>query len=72
MNLSQSNIIFEAGDRTVVETHETIWVQKIRWTYHSRVTQVSHGSGHIGTTLDPNYIGPSLIAVHNHNNDNLE
>ena len=32
---------------------------------------VSKGLSHIGTTLDPEYIGPSLIAVHNHSNENI-
>jgi deoxycytidine triphosphate deaminase len=69
----EDKIIIEPGDSALIETHETIWgSKKITGTYHSRVTQVSHGSGHIGTTLDPNYIGPSLIAVHNHSNDTLE
>lgn len=63
-------VIIPANSTAVIETHETIWVsQKIAGTYHSRVSQVSRGTGHIGTTLDPNYIGPSLIAVHNHSNE---
>ncbi len=63
-------VIIPPNSTAVIETNETIWVsQKIAGTYHSRVSQVSHGTGHIGTTLDPNYIGPSLIAVHNHSQD---
>ena len=72
-NSQNKKIIIESGDTALIETNETIWVsKKIMGTYHSRVTQVSHGTGHIGTTLDPNYIGPSLIAVHNHSNDPIE
>ncbi len=65
-----NTIAIEAGDTALIETKETIWVsKKICGTYHSRVTQVCHGTGHIGTNLDPNYIGPSLIAVHNHSKE---
>lgn len=60
-------IIIEPGITALIETNEVIWVsQKIAGTYHSKVGMVSQGTGHIGTTLDPNYIGPSLIAIHNH------
>ncbi|MBS9389341.1 MAG: hypothetical protein HEQ33_10755 [Dolichospermum sp. WA123] len=63
-NSQEKKIIIDPGDTALIETNESIWVsKKITGTYHSRVTQVSHGTGHIGTTLDPNYIGPSLIAV---------
>lgn len=66
-------VIIPPNSTAVIETHETIWVsQKIAGTYHSRVSQVSHGTGHIGTTLDPNYIGPSLIAVHNHSKESVK
>lgn len=57
----------------LVETNETIWVsQNIAGTYHSKVYWVSKGMGHIGTTLDPDYIGASLISVHNHSNDPIK
>jgi deoxycytidine triphosphate deaminase len=60
-------IIIPPDTTALIETSEVIWVsQEIAGTYHSRVGMVSQGSGHIGTTLDPNYIGPSLIAIHNH------
>ena len=65
-------IVIEPGDTGLIETFETIWVsQKIAGSYHSRVTQVTQGTGHIGTTLDPNYIGPSLIAIHNHSVEDI-
>lgn len=38
---------------------------KIGGTYHSRVRDVSKGIGHIGTTLNPGWVGRSLIALHN-------
>ncbi len=51
----------------LIETNETIYVSnKICGSYHSKVRKVSVGLSHIGSTLDPLYIGPSLIAVTNH------
>lgn len=47
-------------------TREAIYVtSKIGGTYHSRVTLAKRGFGHIGTMLDPEYIGQSLIILHN-------
>ncbi|WP_019499028.1 dCTP deaminase domain-containing protein [Pseudanabaena sp. PCC 6802] len=72
-NPSNDKIIIPARTTALIETYEAIWVsQNICGTYHSRVGQVSQGTGHIGTTLDPNYIGPSLIAVHNHSDEQVE
>jgi deoxycytidine triphosphate deaminase len=50
----------------LVATNESIWVSnKIAGTYHSKVKLVSKGIGHIGTTLDPDFLGVALIALHN-------
>jgi deoxycytidine triphosphate deaminase len=66
-NEPENKIIIPPGSTVLIETNETIWVAKnISGTYHSKVYWVSKGMGHIGTTLDPDYIGASLIAVHNH------
>lgn len=47
-------------------TREAIYVtSKIGGTYHSRVTLAKRGFGHMGTMLDPEYIGQSLIILHN-------
>ncbi|MCX5964280.1 MAG: hypothetical protein NT070_14395 [Cyanobacteria bacterium] len=55
-----------------IETNESIWVsKKISGTYHSKVALVSKGLSHIGTTLDPEYVGCSLIAIHNHSNQDV-
>lgn len=71
-NESTNRIIIPPRTTALIETYETIWVsQKICGTYHSKVYPVSRGTGHIGTTLDPNYKGPSLIAVHNHSDDEV-
>lgn len=47
-------------------TRESIYVSsKIGGTYHSRVSLVKKGFSHIGTMLDPEYCGQSLIVLHN-------
>ncbi len=66
----EGNIFIPAGETALIETEESIYVAKdICGTYHSRVTLVSKGLSHIGTTLDPLFFGTSLIAVHNHTKD---
>lgn len=63
---TKNSIIIPANSTVVIETREAIWVSKgISGTYHSKVKLVSKGIGHISTTLDPTYIGCSLIALHN-------
>ncbi|AFW97034.1 MULTISPECIES: deoxycytidine triphosphate deaminase [Nostocales] len=70
---SINKIIIPANSTVLIQTNEAIWVsKKIAGTYHSKVSWVSQGMGHIGTTLDPDYKGVSLIAVHNHNNKPIE
>ena len=74
--------IFNEQTRTIVVprhktacilTKETIYVsEKIGGTYHSRVSLVKRGFGHIGTMLDPKYCGHSLIMLHNTTDDDLE
>lgn len=57
-------------DTALIETAECIYVTgKICGTYHSKVGIVSKGIGHIGTTLDPLWIGPSIVALHNNMNE---
>lgn len=69
---SQGCHIVPPNDTALVYTEESIYVShKIGGSYHSKVTLVSQGLGHIGTTLDAHYIGNSLIALHNHSNDNF-
>lgn len=54
-------------DTGLIETEEVVCISnKLAGTYHSRVKTVSTGTGHIGTTMNPGWIGRSLIAVHNH------
>ncbi len=63
-------LIIPPNDTAMIYTEESIYVsQKIGGTYHSKVTLVCKGLGHIGTTLDPQYLGNSIIAIHNHSNE---
>lgn len=65
---SKDKIIIPPKTTALIQNYETIWCsKKIAGTYHSKVGLVSKGLGHISTTLDPDYLGISLISVHNHN-----
>lgn len=72
--INDNNEIVIPPDKTaLIQTEESIYVEKdICGTYHSKVSLVSKGLSHIGTTLDPCYFGTSLIAIHNHSNSNQE
>lgn len=61
------------NDTALVYTEESIYVSNhIGGAYNSKVTLVSQGAGHIGTCLDAQYIGCSLIAIHNHSKSILK
>lgn len=65
-------LIIPKQSTVLIETNEAIWVSlKIAGTYHSKVALVSKGLSHIGTTLDPEYVGSSLIAVHNNSDQDV-
>ena len=65
-NPDNQMIVLPPKSTVLVATNESIWVShKIAGTYHSKVKLVSKGIGHIGTTLDPNFLGVALIALHN-------
>ena len=54
------------GDTAVALTKESIWVSKnIGGTFHSKVSYVARGLGHISTTLDPLWQGQLLISLNN-------
>src|SRR5437764_4868533 len=58
--------VVPAGDTALVVTNETLWVSsKVGGTFHSKVDRVSEGFSSISTTLDPEWIGPLLIAITN-------
>ena len=59
-------IIIPQHKTAIIETNESIYVSKyIAGTYHSLVGLTNRGIGDIGTTLDPNYFGVSVISLHN-------
>jgi hypothetical protein len=64
--VNAGQIVIPAHDTALIMTDEVVYVSsKIAGLYHSKVKHVSNGTGHIGTTLDPEWYGKSLIAVHN-------
>lgn len=66
-------IIIPPQETVCIYTEESIWVsRRIGGTYHSKVSQVSKGLGHISTTLDPQWLGLSLIAVNNPTSQTVE
>lgn len=66
-------IIIDPSDTALIYSEESIYVShKIGGAYNSKVTLVSKGAGHIGTTLDAQYIGCSLVAIHNHSSEQLK
>lgn len=68
-----AKITIPNGDTVLVETEEFLWVsKKIAGTYHSKVSLVSKGLSHIGTTLDPEWKGNSLIALTNYSQKPIE
>ncbi|WHY97351.1 dCTP deaminase domain-containing protein [Peribacillus simplex] len=56
----------DANDTVLIMTREAIKVSNtIAGSFHSRVSVVSKGFGHISTTLDPSWQGPLLISLNN-------
>lgn len=66
-------IVIPPHDTALIYSKEAIYVSnKIGGTYHSKVRLVSNGLGHIGTTLDAQYIGLSVVALHNISDESKE
>lgn len=66
----KDEIVVPPGETVLIQTVESIYSRKnICGTYHSKVSLVSEGFSHIGTTLDPGYMGTSLIAITNTTKD---
>lgn len=69
----ENYIVIEPNDTALIYTEEAIYVSnRIGGSYHSKVTLVSKGAGHIGTTLDAQYIGCSIITIHNHSKEKIK
>ena len=67
-----NDIFFElaSGDTALALTQESIWVSGyIAGTFHSKVSFVAQGLGHISTTLDPGWNGQLLISINNPNKE---
>ncbi|MEO2238258.1 hypothetical protein ABE547_03430 [Dorea sp. YH-dor226] len=68
----QKQIVFLPYSTTLIETNEVLSIgPNIGGEYHSKVYFVSKGTCHIGTYLEPNYNGHSLIAIHYMNDEPL-
>lgn len=73
LNEGGKAIVIPPHDTVLVETDESVYVsRRISGSFHSKVNLVSQGIGHVGTTLDPGWIGSSLIALHNHSSDPIQ
>ena len=62
-------------DTVLITTLETIGMPQsktISGFIVSKVSKVSKGLSHISTTVDPDWEGPLLIAIHNHSTDKVE
>ncbi len=69
-NKSSNTIDIPAHDTALIETEEVLHVsKKIAGSFHSKVGIVAKGLGHVGTTLDPGWIGNLLITIHNHSDE---
>lgn len=73
-SISTKKPLFDGNDSILISPHDTALIyskeaiyvsNKIGGTYHSKVKLVSTGLGHIGTSLDAQYIGLSVVALHN-------
>lgn len=65
--IEEGYIIIDPNDSALMYTKESIYLtNKIAGNFHSKVTLVARGLGHIGTTLDAQYVGNLLVTIHNH------
>lgn len=54
------------AETVLILTRESIWVSKfIGGTFHSKVSLVTQGLGHVSTTLDPGWQGQLLVPMNN-------
>lgn len=54
------------AETVLILTRESIWVSKfIGGTFHSKVSLVTKGLGHVSTTLDPGWQGQLLVPMNN-------
>lgn len=68
-------ITLEPNDTVLITTLESIGMpqnKSISGFIVSKVSKVSKGLSHVSTTVDPDWEGPLLIALHNHSIDKVE
>ena len=69
------SLVIGPGSTALITTLEYIGMPKNRMVsalIESKVTKVSKGLSHISTTVDPDWKGNLLIAVHNHSKNGIE
>lgn len=72
---NESPIVLLPNSTTLVSTFENIQMPKDRLyagLVESKVKKVCLGLSHISTTIDPDWSGHLLIAVHNHSSEEIE
>lgn len=72
---ANSPIILPPNSTTLITTLENIQMPRDRLyagLIESKVSKVSQGLSHISTTIDPDWNGNLLIAVHNHSSEKVE
>jgi deoxycytidine triphosphate deaminase len=63
---NEEYVMVEPHDTILISTREYLSIgSNIMGTFHSKVTVVSAGFGHISTTLDAGWRGPLLVALNN-------
>lgn len=61
------------AETVLILTRESIWVSKfIGGTFHSKVSLVTKGLGHVSTTLDPGWQGQLLVPMNNPNKEKVK
>lgn len=74
---SPNRVSIQSGEKVIIPPHSTILIETLEMVrmpldrtlgglIESKVSLVSRGLSHISTTLDPDWTGHLLIAVHNH------
>ena len=72
ISIDADYFIIKPKDTVLVWTSEAIWLNnKLGGSIHSTVGLVSQGIGHIGTRINPNWIGPLCIALNNLSNNEV-
>jgi deoxycytidine triphosphate deaminase len=72
---SANPVIIESGETVLIFSLEQVKMpksRKISALVVSKVSQVSKGLSHIATTIDPDWQGNLLIAVHTHSNQSIK